>query len=42
MPNFGLRYEDHTYFVRDYLDNKVIDKLNLVMLMKHIKFQFQL
>lgn len=26
LPNFGLRYEDHTYFTRDYLDNSFIDR----------------
>ena len=26
LPNYGLRYEDHTYFTRDYLDNRMIDR----------------
>jgi hypothetical protein len=26
LPNYGLRYEDHTYFTRDYLDNRIIDR----------------
>ncbi|MCS7245767.1 MAG: hypothetical protein RMJ38_06550 [candidate division WOR-3 bacterium] len=26
LPNIGLRYEDHTYFTRDYLDNGFIDR----------------